>query len=444
MPRTERDLLGERTLPDEALYGINTLRAVENFPLGNGKTDPELLKGIITVKKAAALAYESIGIRPEIYHAAAESCDELLEHWKQYQNHFPIDPLQGGAGTSTNMNVNEVIANLTLIRLGKKRGEYDVVHPIGDINRGQSTNDVYPTGLRIAAIRMLRRLSDSCAALQETLQKKENELDGIKKLGRTELMDAVPIRMGEEFGAYAQAVARDRWRLYKVEERLRQVNIGGTAVGRSDTASRAYRFKVIEILRELTGIGLSSAEYPMDLTQNQDVFVEVSGLLKAMAVNLMKISGDLRLMNMGPHGGLSEIHLKPLQQGSTIMPGKVNPVVPESVIQCAIRVMANDSAISVAAAHGEFELNAFLPLIADSLLGSFRLLERSAGMLREAVASLEADRESCRRHLEASVSFAAEYLPILGYDTVSRIVSDFPPDEALARCRALAEEMKKQ
>ncbi len=443
MPRMERDLLGEKEIAEDALYGINTARAAENFSLGCRKTDPYLIQGIVTVKKAAALSYASLGVRPEVYHAIALSCDELSDQWNRYAENFPVDALQGGAGTSTNMNVNEVLANMALKRMGHKYGEYSLIDPIGDVNRGQSTNDVYPTGLRIAAIRRLRELSDHCAALQEALQKKENELEPVKKLGRTELMDAVPIRMGEEFGAYAQAIARDRWRLYKVEERLRQVNIGGTAVGRADTASRAYRFKVIEVLRELTGMGLSAAEYPMDLTQNQDVFVEVSGLLKAMAVNLMKISTDLRLMNMGPNGGLGEISLRPLQQGSTIMPGKINPVIPEMVIQCAIRVFANDTAVTMAAAHGEFELNAFLPLIADSLLESFRLLSRAAILLKEkAIETLAVNEENCRKHLEASASFAAEYLPVLGYETVSRIVAAYAPEEALQKCRELAEEKK--
>jgi aspartate ammonia-lyase len=292
---------------------------------------------------------------------------------------------------------------------------------------------VYPTALRIAAIRSLRTLSDACAALQESLQRRENEFESIEKLGRTELMDAVPITLGDEFGAYAQAVARDRWRLYKVEERLRQVNLGGTAVGRCDTAERQYRFRVIEILREQTGIGLASAEYPMDVTQNNDVFVEVSGLLKALAVNLMKISNDLRLMNSGPYGGLGEIRLKSLQKGSSIMPGKVNPVIPEMVMQCAMRAIANDTAITTAAAHGEFELNAFLPLIADALLESLLLLERAASILREkCINTLSPDPERCRRLLDGGFARATAYCPSLGYDTVSEVVqSGAAPEEAL-------------
>jgi aspartate ammonia-lyase len=244
-------------------------------------------------------------------------------------------------------------------------------------------------------------------------------------------MDAVPITLGEEFGAYAQAIARDRWRIYKIEERLRQVNLGGTAVGLSDNAERKYRFKVIEELRKITDIGLAAAEYPMDITQNNDVFVEVSGLLKALAVNLMKISNDLRLMNSGPYGGFSEIKLDAVQQGSTIMPGKVNPVIPEMVIQCSIRIIANDTAITMAAAHGEFELNAFLPLIADALLESLQIIKKAVFIFRtKCIETLMPNDEKCRMHLDDSFAFAASYITKLGYDVVSRVVKENPPKTA--------------
>jgi aspartate ammonia-lyase len=330
------------------------------------------------------------------------------------------------------MNVNEAIANIALQMLGEKCGAYHIIHPLDDINRGQSTNDVYPTALRIASILLLRRLSDSCAALQEALQKKENEFDTVKKIGRTELMDAVPVTLGQEFGSYAQAIARDRWRLYKVEERLRQVNIGGAAVGITEnldaerhSAHQQYQFGIIERLRELTGVGLASAEYPMDITQNNDVFVEVSGLLKALSVNLCKIAGDFRLMNSGPAGGLCEIHLAPMQAGSTIMPGKINPVIPEMTIQAAIKVQSNDYCISAAASRGEFELNAFLPLIADSILESLSLLDKTVTIFRtKCVETLKPDIERCALNLESSYSFAASFVPLLGYDTVSRIIAE--------------------
>ncbi len=437
--RIERDVLGERELPCTALYGINTCRAEENFSLCHRKTNMRLIYAIVQVKKAAALTYKRLQVREQgIYEAIISACDDVLAG--QCDEAFVTEALQGGAGTSTNMNVNEVLANRALQKLGKPCGAYDVIHPLDDVNRGQSTNDVYPTGLRIAAIQELRLLSTACAELQTALQEKENAYDRIQKLGRTEWMDAVPITLGGEFGAYAQAIARDRWRLYKVEERLRQVNLGGTAVGTAENASRQYRFQVIEEIRRLTDIGLASAEYPMDITQNADVFVEVSGLLKALAVNLMKIANDLRIMNSGPYGGLGEIRLKALQQGSTIMPGKVNPVIPEMVMQCAMRVIANDSAITMAAAHGEFELNAFLPLVADSLLESLQLLTRAVHLFREkAIAVVAADPQTCQKHLDASAAFGTAYVKQLGYDTVSRIIREHTPEEA----RRLLEEQVK-
>lgn len=428
--RTEQDTLGTRSLEDDVLYGINALRASENFDLNHKKVNPHLLKAMITVKKAAAMTYRDLNLADfEKEDAIVQACDRLLSQLPM--DAFPTEALQGGAGTSTNMNVNEVIANLALEQLGKPYGDYDTIHPLDDVNRGQSTNDVYPTALRIAAIGQLRRLSDECAALQTALQEKENEFQEIKKLGRTELMDAVPITLGDEFGAYAQAIARDRWRLYKVEERLRQMNLGGTAVGLGNGADRKYRFGVIERIRTLTGYGMAAAEYPMDLTQNNDVFVEVSGLCKALAVNLMKISNDFRLMNSGPYGGLREIQLAEMQQGSTIMAGKVNPVIPEMTMQCAMRVLANDTAITMAASHGEFELNAFTPLIADSLLESLELLTNATRIFREkAVKLLVANEEGCKAHLEAAAAFSASYVPILGYEEVAEIIHNHSPEEA--------------
>lgn len=428
--RTEKDILGTVSLGDEVLYGINTARAAENFALCHRKTNGRLIEAVVLVKKAAALTYEGLHVRePGIYAAIAAACDDVLAG--NHEDAFVTEALQGGTGTSTNMNVNEVLANLALIKLGYACGRYDIIHPLDDVNRGQSTNDVYPTALRIAAIRALRQLSERCAELQTALQEKENQYEKTPKLGRTEMMDAVPITAGSEFGAYAQAIARDRWRLYKIEERLRQVNLGGTAVGTGSSASRQYRFRVMEVLRRLTDMGLAAAEYPMDITQNNDVFVEVSGLLKALAVNLMKIANDLRLMNSGPYGGLGEIRLAPVQQGSTIMPGKINPVIPEMVMQCAMKVIANDTAITMAAGHGDFELNAFFPLIADSLLESIQLLSQSTLIFREkCLVPLQVDAAQCAAHLAHSAAFGASYAQQLGYDAVSEIINTHTPEEA--------------
>jgi aspartate ammonia-lyase len=427
--RIETDGLGELELPDDCLYGIQTERARRNCDLGDKETALPLIYAMGTIKKAAAMSRQKTGAkaaggREGVFGAIAAACDLVLAG--EADDAFVTSALQGGAGTSAHMNVNEVIANLALRLLGEKPGAYHIVHPLDDVNRGQSTNDVYPTALRIAAISLLRELSDHCAALQEALQKKEAAFEDIPKLGRTELMDAAPVTLGNEFAAYAQAVARDRWRLYKAEERLRQVNIGGAAVGlhNADPAARKYRYAVIEELREITGLGLAVAEYPMDLTQNNDVFVEVSGLLKALAVNLSKIAGDLRLMNSGPLGGLGEISLVPMQAGSSIMPGKVNPVIPEMVIQVAIKVMANDYAISAAASRGEFELNAFSPLIAGSLLESLSLLCRALPIFRETcIEPLQANRERCAALLENSLAFAAAWVPRLGYDKVRALIA---------------------
>lgn len=440
--RTETDKIGEIRIDDETPYGIQTARAAENFALDYKKTSLRLIYAIVTVKKAAALTYQKLGLGKEgVYAAVSGVCDRILSG--QADGAFVVDALQGGAGTSANMNVNEVVANLALKELGYDYGRYDIIHPLDDVNRGQSTNDVYPTALRIAAIQMLRELSESCARLQQALQEKENEFDNIAKLGRTELMDAIPITLGQEFGSYAQAIARDRWRLYKVEERLRQVNIGGTAVGTGSNAEKKYRFRIIEELRELTGIGLAAAEYPMDITQNNDVFVEVSGLLKALSVNLAKISNDLRLMNSGPKGGLSEITLAPMQMGSTIMPGKVNPVIPEMTMQVSMKVMANDFAISTAASRGEFELNAFMPLIADALLESLALLTNTAELFRtKCVELIKPNEERCRELLEASYAFATAYTPQLGYDRVSKIMEDSGGDPE--KVKSLLETQAKQ
>ncbi|MDR2033538.1 MAG: aspartate ammonia-lyase [Helicobacteraceae bacterium] len=438
--RIERDALGERTLPKNALYGIHSLRAAENFALDYKRSDKSLIYALATVKKAAAICRLKAGAkafsgREGVFEAIIAACDRVLSG--QADDAFIIDALQGGAGTSLNMNLNEAIANLALSELGLQRGDYAAISPIDDVNRGQSTNDAYSTALRIAAIDLLRELSDRCAALQEALQRKEIEFEEIAKLGRTELMDAVPVTLGGEFGAYAQAIARDRWRLYKAEERLRQVNIGGVAVGAPDPSDRAYRHLIIEELRELTGIGLAAAEYPMDVTQNNDVFVEVSGLLKALAVNLSKIAGDLRLMNSGPSGGFAEITLEPLQAGSSAMPRKINPVICEMTIQVSIKVMANDYAISVAASRGEFELNAFSPLIADCLLESLSLLCKTCAIFRQkCVETIKANRDRCAELLENSLAFCASYVAALGYDRVRAVIEANAADPAKVR-RAL-------
>jgi len=330
---------------------------------------------------------------------------------------FSVDALQGGAGTSTNMNVNEVIANRAIELLGGQLGDYSLVHPIDHVNRNQSTNDVYPTALRIAAIGLVRKLSQAFASLQEALQEKEHEFADVLKLGRTELMDALPMMAGQGFGAYAKAIARDRWRIYKVEERLREINIGGTAIGTGINAPLKYTFYITELLQDLTGYGLARSEYPMDSTQNMDVFVEVSGLLKAASVNLLKISNDLRLLGSGPIGGFGELELPAVQVGSSIMPGKVNPVIPEMIGMVAMRVIANDTAVTMAAASGQLELNAFMPLIADTLLESLEILDHAVRLFEErCVRGIHMREDHCRAMVENSAVLATALVSYIGYE----------------------------
>lgn len=420
--RTEKDPLGELKVPHDAYYGIHTARAINNFPVSGIRTHPALIRAIACVKQAAAAANmgaglldKSIGIA--IVMAASEIAGGSLD------DQFILDAFQGGAGTSTNMNLNEVIANRAIEILGGEKGDYQLVNPINHVNLSQSTNDVYPTALRVAAIGLVLELSDALAALQAALQEKEAEFSGILKLGRTELQDAVPVTLGQEFSAYAEAVARDRWRLYKVEERLRQVNLGGTAVGTGLNASPKYIYMVTEELRAITGFGLARSENMIDLTQNADVFVEVSGLLKAAAVNLAKIAADLRLLSSGPLGGFAEIMLPQVQAGSSIMPGKINPVIPEMVGQVALQVMGNDQVIAAAAAAGQLELNAFMPLIAHNLLNSLDMLIKTVNLFtNKCVKGIRANEERCRRWLEESHSFITALTPHLGYDRSSELV----------------------
>jgi len=419
--RVEKDLLGEREIPLEVYYGIHTLRALENFPLSGYRVSVILIKAIALIKKAAAEVNAELGYLPkELAQAIMVAADEIMDG--KWQDQFVVDALQGGAGTSTNMNVNEVLANRAIELLSGQRGEYSLVHPLNHVNMHQSTNDVYPTALRIAAIWLLKPLSDGCAVLQESLQAKEAEFAGIIKVGRTEMQDAVPIMLGQEFSAYAGAIARDRWRLYKVEERLRQAALGGTAIGTGLNADKKYIFMVNDRVRQYAGIGLARAENMIDVIQNADVFVEVSGLLKALAVNLGKMSHDLRLLSSGPRAGIGEIRLPERQAGSSIMPGKVNPIIPEAVNQVAFHVMASDMAIAMAAQSGQLELNAFMPLIAHHLLESLAVLTNAVKILNEfCIQGIMANSERCTTLLNHSQVSVTALVPHIGYDLASQV-----------------------
>jgi aspartate ammonia-lyase len=320
------------------------------------------------------------------------------------------------------MNVNEVLANRALQLLGRPLGEYATVSPLEDINLHQSTNDTYPTALKVAAINGLRALEREVVALFEEFQRKEKAFAHVVKVGRTQMQDAVLTTLGREMSAYAEAFARDRWRIYKCEERLRVVNLGGTAIGTGLAAPREYIFRAVEQLKEITGLGLARAENLVEATQNADVFVEVSGILKACAVNLLKIAGDIRFLSSGPDAGIGEIRIPDRQAGSSVMPGKVNPVIPEAVSQAAMAVMGNDQVVAQACAAGNLELNAFLPIVADNLLGSLDLLRNSCATFRRlCVEGIEADEARCRRNVEGASACLTALLESIGYHAATEV-----------------------
>jgi aspartate ammonia-lyase len=417
--RAEEDLLGGLELPAEAYWGIHTQRAIGNFPLSGRRVNPSLIRALALVKKACTAANVELGYLDAAKgNAIATACDEIAAGGLADQ--FPLDALQGGAGTSTNMNVNEVIANRAVELIGGHRGDYRLIHPLETVNLHQSTNDVYPTALRVAAIFGLRRLASAIASLQGAFQERERAFGAIVKIGRTELQEAVPMTLGAEFAAFSEAFSRDRWRTSKGEERLRVVNLGGTAIGTGLTAPRDYIFLVVEKLREMTGMGLSRGENLTGETANADAFVEVSGILKAHAANLVKISGDLRLLNL-----MGEIRLPPVQAGSSIMPGKVNPVIPEAVIQTGLRVMANDTGICEAVSRGTWQINEFLPLIADLFLEEIDLLSAAAPVLAAHVKGILADEARCRHFVDQSPMIVTALLPFVGYKRATALIQEY-------------------
>ncbi len=419
--RIEKDYLGELPVPEDVYYGIHTLRAVQNFPVSQFKVPQEFIQALAEVKQACTRANMRTNLLdPQRGEPIIKAAQEVASG--MFHDQFVIDAFQGGAGTSTNMNMNEVLANRAIELLGGAKGEYHIVDPLEHVNLSQSTNDVYPTALKVAAIRLVITLSEEVAQLQGAFQEKEAAFAGVLKLGRTEMQDAVPITLGQEFGAYAEAVARDRWRLFKVEERLRQVNLGGTAIGTGLNAERDYIYAAIEELQGITGLGIARAENMVDVTQNADVYVEVSGLVKAAAVNLAKIAADLRLLSSGPRGGLAEISLPQLQSGSSIMPSKVNPVITEMVSQVSFQVISSDQAITLAAFSGQLELNAFLPLITFNLLTSLKLLTNCVTLFRtHCVEGINANPERCSKWLEESLCLATALAPYIGYDKAAEL-----------------------
>ncbi|MDD3594769.1 MAG: aspartate ammonia-lyase [Candidatus Gastranaerophilales bacterium] len=416
--KEEKDFLGTKQIPDDVLWGINSLRAKENFPLSDYRHHRYFIMAFGYVKKACTMTIKDLGVRDDKKNdAIIEACDALISG--ELDSQIIVDPMQGGAGTSLNMNVNEVLANYARQKTNEN------IDPIEDVNLYQSTNDVYPTALKIASIFLLHNLEKKVTELQAAFEEKEKEFSDIVKVGRTQLMDAVLITLGKEFSSYAEAVARDRWRIYKCEERLRVVNIGGTAIGTGLNAPRKFIFGVIEHLRDLTNIGLARAENLVENTQNWDVFAEVSGILKAHATNLIKISNDLRLLNSGPKAGLAEIILPPRQVGSSIMPGKVNPVIPEAAAQVGIKVLGNDVIINQCISMGQLELNQFAPLIAFSFLESLNLLTNANEMLvQNCIKEIKANKEYIKATLDNSYAVLTALVPKLGYKKTAQIASE--------------------
>ena len=417
--RKETDSLGSKKIPSEAFWGIHTQRAFENFHVSSLRMPFNFLRALAMVKKAACQANRDLGyLDKEKAGAINVSCDEIIDG--KLSDQFPLDALQGGAGTSTNMNINEVIANRAIEKLGGEKGDYQLIHPIEAVNMHQSTNDVYPTAVKIAAICGVRDLSEKIALLQGVLQEKEKEFAGVVKIGRTELQQAVPITLGAEFSAFAEGIARDRWRTFKCEERLRTVNIGGTAVGTGISAPKKYIFLVIEKLREITGLGLCRAENPMGETANVDSFVEVSGILKAHASNLIKMSNDLRLLT-----AFGELRLPQTQAGSSIIPGKVNPVILEAAIQAGIKVIANDGIITEAASRGSLQINEFMPLLATAILESVEILVNINTMLSRHIFEINADVNKCQWYVDHAPSVITAFIPHVGYDRAGAILEKF-------------------
>jgi aspartate ammonia-lyase len=434
--RTERDSIGEMEIPAGADYGIHTARAVENFPITGIRLShfPELIESLAMVKKAAAQANRDFGrLKPEIAAAIISACDLVIAG--DAREHFVVDMLQGGAGTSTNMNANEVIANLALKLLGRPRGDYVVVNPNDHVNLSQSTNDVYPTAVRLTVLRACPELIDTQRLLMDALLAKAEEFDDVIKVGRTQLMDAVPMRLGSEFRAFAVTVGEDIERLKEFAALLREVNLGGTAIGTGINTPEGYSVRVIANLAEVSGVPLSPAYDLIEATSDLGAFVTFSSVLKRIAVKLSKICNDLRLLNSGPRAGFGEIRLPAVQAGSSIMPGKVNPVIPEVVNQIAYQVIGNDLTVTLAAEAGQLQLNAMEPVIVLNILQSMRMLMRGMIVLREkCIVGIEADRERCLELLEGSLVTVTALNPYIGYAAASHIAK-----EALLTRRSIRE-----
>ena len=419
--RLEHDLLGDYQVPVNAYWGVHTARAVDNFPISGVPIGHyrSLIRALAIVKQAAAQANFELGeLSAEINEAISKACQEVADG--KFDSEFVVDAIQGGAGTSTNMNANEVIANRAIEILGGSKGDYDIVHPLNEVNKSQSTNDVYPTALKLALILEINELLKAMAHLQTAFQGKADEFKDVIKMGRTQMQDAVPMTLGQEFATFSRMTMEDIQRLQETVPLLREINLGGTAIGTGLNAPVGYAQKACSILSKLSGFDFMVAEDMVEATQDAGVFVMVSGVLKRIAVKLSKTSNDLRLLSSGPRAGLDEINLPPRQAGSSIMPGKVNPVIPEVVNQIAFAVIGNDVTVTMAAEAGQLQLNAFEPIMCRALMMSITQLRQGCYVLVDAcVSGITANVEKLRMSVEQSIGLVTVISPLLGYENAT-------------------------
>jgi aspartate ammonia-lyase len=421
--RIEHDLIGELEIPQDSLWGIHTARALSNFPISGVPIGHyrNLIKAIGLVKQAATRVNARIGgLEAERAKYIELACQEVVDG--KLDQHFVVDAIQGGAGTSTNMNANEVIANRALQLMGKKPGEYDFIHPLNDVNRSQSTNDVYPTAFRIALIFELEMLADSMQQLRDSYQRKADEFSSILKMARTQLQDAVPITLGQEFQAFAVSTNNDILRLNELLPLLSEVNLGGTAVGTELNTPKGYTDEVVAELSKLVGKKLVSPDDLVEATQSAGVLISFSSTLKRIAVRQSKIANDLRLLSSGPRAGLNEINLPEQQAGSSIMPGKVNPVIPEVINQIAFTVIGNDLTVTLAAEGGQLQLNAFEPIMARSIIMSITYLRNGfATFTKNCVDGITANEELLKQSVENSIGLVTVLSPQIGYENATKV-----------------------
>ena len=422
--RMEKDSIGEMEVPVDAYYGVQSLRGALNFPIIDQKLNPYFIKNMARIKKAAAIVNCRIGIlAPEKRRAIVTACDEIVAG--AFGDAFIVDAIQGGAGTSANMNVNEVVANRAIELLGGKKGDYSVLHPNDEVNMAQSTNDVIPTAGKMTVIDLLKPLLASMEKLRAAFIDKAREFDGVIKMGRTQMQDAVPIRLGQEFTAYATVIGRDIKRIMQAEREMHSINMGGSAIGTSVNVEPEYLAQIADTLSEVAGYPLERAEDLIESTQNLDGFSCVSSALKTFAVNLSKIANDLRLLSSGPRTGFGEINLPPKQNGSSIMPGKINPVIPEVVNQVAFLVMGHDLTINTVIEAGQLELNAFEPVLFYQLFESITALTAAINTFTvNCISGITANVEKCRANVENSTGVVTAIVPFVGYNRAADIAKE--------------------